>query len=298
MERSAAHVPVMLDEVLEHLRPRPGQVVVDGTAGTGGHAAAVWERIRPGGRLLLVDRDPEALQRLQARFGRQGDIRYFHANFADFDLVLAECGLDRADAVLLDLGVSSEQLSSAPRGFTFSQPGALDMRMDPGATMTAADLVNRWTAERLAALFRDYGDQPMAGRIARAIVEARRRGPIRRTDELADLVAAALPAAWRRTARTHPATRVFQALRIAVNDELGSLERFFEKVWTHLAPGGRVAVIAFHSGEDRIVKERLRQAARDGLIEKPLAKPLTPTPAEVAANPRSRSARLRVGVRL
>ena len=297
MDTTSGHVPVMLDEVLEHLAPRPGQVWVDGTAGGGGHAAALMERIRPGGRLFVLDRDSQALERLIARFGRQGDIRYFHANFCDFDLALAEAGEQRIDGVLLDLGLSSLQLADPRRGFSFDRPGPLDMRFDPGDSVTAEEIVNRWDAGRLAAIFEEYGDQPASRRIARAIVEARRRAPIRRTDELAEIVRAAVPLALRRQ-RIHPATRVFQALRMAVNRELESLETFFDKVFDYLKPGGRVAVMAFHSGEDRIVKDRFRQAAREGLVALPVAKPITPTQAEVAANPRSRSARMRVAVRL
>jgi len=286
----------MLEEVIEHLRPRPGQTILDGTVGSGGHAAAIRERIRPGGRLIVLDRDAEALKRLIARFGRSSDLRYFHANFCDFSEVLAACGEERLDGALLDLGVSSEQLADGGRGFSFDRPGPLDMRMDRGGGLTAEEVVNRWEPDRLAWVLETYGDQPMARRIVRAMVEARRRRPIRRTDELAEIVRSALPAATRRRGRIHPATRVFQALRIAVNDELGSLETFLDKIFDYLRPGGRVVVISFHSGEDRLVKHRFRQAASDGLIEVPFSRPKTPTPEEVAANPRSRSARLRVAI--
>lgn len=288
----------MLDEVLEHLRPRPGEVFLDGTAGGGGHAAALVERIRPGGQLVLLDRDREALERLMARFGRQGDIRYFHANFSDFDQALDEAALRQIDGALLDLGLSSLQLAAADRGFSFDLPGPLDMRFDPSDRLTAEVIVNRWEADRLAALFRDYGDMPFSQRIARAIIEARQREPLKRTDQLAGIVRSAVPADWRRKQRIHPATRVFQALRMAVNDELRSLETFFEKIFDRLKPGGRVVVISFHSGEDRIVKHRLREAALDGRAELLTPKPMTPTPQEVDANPRSRSARLRAAVRL
>lgn len=294
----SGHVPVMLAEVLEHLDVHPGQVVVDGTAGGGGHAAAVVERLRPGGELLLLDRDREALERLIARFGRGGDVRYFHANFCDLDQVLAQAGHECADGVLLDLGLSSLQLADAGRGFSFDRPGPLDMRFDASGGVTAEEIVNRWPAERLARTFREYGDQPFSQRIARALVETRRRRPIRRTDELAEIVAAAVPAAWRRRQKIHPATRVFQAVRCAVNDEFGSLETFLGKVFRYVRPGGRVVILAFHSGEDRIVKTRLREAAREGQVALPVVRPITPTPEEVAANPRSRSARMRVAQRL
>lgn len=298
MEQEAGHVPVMLAETMAQLQVRPGQVILDGTAGGGGHAAALWERIRPGGRLILLDRDCGALERLMARFGRGGEVRYFHANFRDVDHVLAEAGHQQIDGALLDLGTSSLQLADAGRGFSFDRAGPLDMRFDPAEDRTAADIVNTWHADRLADLFREYGDQPFARRIARAIVEARKREPVRRTDELADLVARAVPAAWRRQERIHPATRVFQALRIAVNDELGSLETFLDKILGLMKPGGRVVIIAFHSGEDRIVKTRFRDAARAGLVALPVTKPIVPAPEEVQANPRSRSARMRVAERL
>ena len=298
MESQPGHLPVMVAEVIEHLRPRPGLALVDGTAGGGGHAGAILDHIRPGGRLILLDRDREACERLIARFGRAGDVRYFHANVADIDHVLAEAGLDRIDGVLLDLGLSSLQLADADRGFSFERPGRLDMRYDRSRGRTAEEIVNRWRADRLASILREYGDQPFARRIARAIVEARRRQPIRRTDELARIVEGAVPAGWRRRQKIHPATRSFMALRIATNSEFTSLKVFFDKIFRRLNPGGRVVVIAFHSGEDRIVKARFRQAAARGLVRLVTAKPITPTPEEVARNPRSRSAKMRVAERL
>ena len=293
MDPTIGHVPVLLGEVIEQLAPRPGKVILDGTAGGGGHAIALLDRLRPGGRLILLDRDKEALERLMARIGRSDDVRYFHANFCDFDEALAQAGEERIDGVLLDLGISSLQLADPQRGFSFDQPGPLDMRLDRTDRFTAEEIVNRWPAERMVDIFSRYGDQPFARRIAAAIVRARQNGPIRRTDELAEIVRSALPPAARH-GRIHPATRVFQAIRIAVNQELQSLERFFDKVFDHLKPGGRVAVIAFHSGEDRIVKTRLREAASAGRARLAVAKPITPTPAEVQANLRSRSARMRV----
>ncbi len=294
MDPDPGHVPVMLEEVLEHLRPRPGDVVLDGTAGGGGHAAALIERIRPGGRLLLLDRDDEALARLNARFGRADDVSIQHANFCDFREAMDEAGLDRLDAALLDLGLSSPQLAS-DRGFSFAERAPLDMRFDRRQDRTASDVVNHWPERDLADLFSEYGDQPFARRIARAIVERR---PMRWTDELAEVVARAQPPWYRRKKRVHPATRVFQALRMAVNDEPGSLERFLDRIFENLTAGGRVAIIAFHSGEDRVVKVAFRDAARAGEVTLPFKKPWTPTPEETRANPRSRSAKLRVAERL
>ena len=293
MDPTIGHVPVLLAEAIEQLAPRPGKVILDGTAGGGGHAMALLDRLRPGGRLILLDRDQEALERLMARIGRSADVRYFHANFCDFDEALTQAGEERVDGVLLDLGVSSLQLADSERGFSFDQPGPLDMRLDRSEHFSAEEIVNHWPAERMVDIFSRYGDQPFARRIAAAIIRARESGPIRRTDELAEIVRAALPPAARH-GRIHPATRVFQAIRIAVNQELQSLDQFFDKVFDHLKPGGRVVVISFHSGEDRIVKTRLREAVSAGRARLPVTKPITPTPAEVQANPRSRSARMRV----
>ncbi len=294
MDAAPGHVPVMLREALEYLAPRPGQVVLDGTGGEGGHAAAVLERIRPGGRLFLLDRDPDAVARLKARFGRPADVAYCHANFRDFDHVLAERGESRLDGALLDLGLSSRQLDSEDRGFSFDRGGPLDMRFDPHQELTAQTIVNRWDRERLVELFSELGDQPFARRIARAIVEHR---PLERTDRLAEIVARAQPARYRRRKRGHPATRVLMALRMAVNDELGSLDGFCRKIFDRLKTGGRVVILSFHSGEDRIVKNRFREAARSGKAGLLTRKPLTPSAEEVRANPRARSAKLRAAER-
>jgi len=297
-EPPPAHVPVMLEESLEYLRPRPGNVMLDGTAGGGGHAAAVLDRIRPGGTLFLLDRDRETLERLIARFGRRDDVRYFHANFCDFDQALSEARADSLDGALVDLGLSSLQLGDAERGFSFDRDGPLDMRFDREDGPTAGEIINRWDAERLAELFVRYGDQPFSRRIARAIVAARRQQPIRRTGELAEIVTRAQPAEYRRHLDIHPATRVFQAVRIAVNDEAQSLDRFCERIFDYLKPGGRVVVISFHSGEDRIVKQRFREAVDRGRAALPVRKPILPTPDEGQAHPRSRSARMRVAERI
>ena len=268
--------------------------MLDGTAGGGGHAAALLEKLRPGGRLFLLDRDPEALERLKARFGRPDDVEYCHADFRDFDHALAGSGAPLLDGALVDLGLSSQQLAS-DRGFSFERPDPLDMRYDRSHDLTAHEIVNHWDARRLADLFGFLADQPYARRIARAIVENR---PIDRADRLAEVVAAAQPAAYRRRKRVHPATRVFLALRMAVNDELGSLDDFCRKIFGRLKPGGRVAVLSFHSGEDRVVKNRFRVAARAGLAALVTRKPLVPTAGEIRDNPRSRSAKLRVAERL
>ena len=294
MDATRGHVPVLLREVLDLLRPRPGQVILDGTGGDGGHAAALLERIRPGGRLFLLDCDSDAIRRLKARFGRPADIEYGHANFRDFDQFLAARGQGAVDGALVDLGVSTPQLAG-DRGFSFERPAPLDMRFDPTQPRTAYEVVNRWDERRLAEAFSRYGDQPFARRIARAIVRNR---PIERADRLAEVVEAAQPLGYRRRKRVHPATRVFLVVRMLVNDEIANLDAFCRKVFDRLAPGGRVAVISFHSGEDRVAKNRFREAVRGGAAVLVTQRPVTPSAEEVRENPRARSAKLRVAERV
>jgi 16S rRNA (cytosine1402-N4)-methyltransferase len=300
------HKPVLLEEALRALQPRPGGFYVDGTVGGGGHAWAVLAASAPKGRLFGCDRDPVALEAAARRLGEfAGRFELRQANYADLATVL-EAG--SAEGVLLDLGVSSPQLDEAERGFSFLREGPLDMRMDPTRGQTAADLINHLPVSELAAIFYDFGEEPMARRVARAIDEERSRAPLLTTTQLASLIERVSP---RRGRRVHPATRVFQALRIAVNDELGALERGLVGALQVLRPGGRLAVISFHSLEDRIVKHFGRHQSRDyefdGEVDVPeLRRPKPPTlrlvnrkavepsAAEREANPRSRSARLRV----
>lgn len=304
------HVPVLLDAVLEVLPTAPDGVYVDGTLGGGGHARRIAERLGPGGLLLGVDRDPEALAAaapLAAAF--PGRVRLVQGSFGELEALLEGQGLGPVDGILLDLGVSSRQLDEAGRGFSFLRDGPLDMRMDPGAGVPAAELVNGLPEEELARLFREYGEEPRASRVARALVRARERRPLETTGELARAVEEALG----RRGGKHPATRVFQALRIAVNGELQALERFLEALPGLLAPGGRVAVIAYHSLEDRRVKHALRGYAPQcrcpaeaprctcgtpGLLRPLGRKAVKPGRAEIEANPRARSARLRAAERL
>ncbi len=287
------HVPVMLQQVLEYLSPGPGQIVVDATVGAGGHAAAMAERVGASGLLVALDRDPEMLE-LARRRPWPCRVVWLCGNFADLDRMLAEAELAPVDAVLMDLGVCSDQLDDPQRGMSLSRPGPLDMRFNRAAGQPAAQLVNRLSREQLADLFFRYGEERHSRRIARAIVSARQRGPINRTDVLAEIVRRALGSLGRRQ-RIDPATRVFQALRIAVNDELASLERGLESVAAVLRPGGRAVVISFHSLEERIVKRAFQR--RD--VWEPLTpKPLRPDRAEVRANPRARSAKLRAAKRL
>lgn len=305
-----AHISVMLGEVLEHLRPRDGGRYADGTLGGAGHAAEVLKASSPGGWLFGCDRDADALAAAEKRLEPYaGRYRLEHGNFDRLSEWLEPGSMD---GVLLDLGCSSYQFDQASRGFSFQQDGPLDMRMDARGGLTAADLVNTAEREELARIFWELGEEPASRRLADAILKAREYRRIETTRQLAEVVERLMPV---RGDRIHPATRIFQALRIAVNDELGSLERGLEAALGVLRPGGRLAVITFHSLEDRMVKEFGRREARDysfpGEVDVPelrqprqprLAlvqrKPLAPAALEVRENPRSRSAKLRVFERL
>lgn len=307
-----AHIPVLLEAVLDALRVEAVAEgwFVDGTLGAGGHAAAILER-GPGARLLGLDRDPAALELARARLAPFGErVTIKHASYTEIArLVPAWRGdAEGVDGILLDLGISSMQVDDPARGFAFMQEGPLDMRFDPtGGGLTAADIVNEWDADEIADVLYRYGEERNSRRIARAIVAAR---PLRTTRDLAETVAAAQRGPRQ---KIHPATRTFQALRIAVNDELGAVERVLPDAITCLRPGGRLAVISFHSLEDRIVKQTFKAEASDCICppDQPVCtcdhearvrlvtrKPLTADAAEQAANPRSRSAKLRVVERL
>ncbi len=308
MTRDVGHVPVMAREVVEALAVRDGAVYLDATFGGGGHSRAILAAARC--RVIGLDRDPEAVARGRALAAAEARFTMLEGRFGELDRRLAEAGVAGVDGVLFDLGVSSFQLDSPERGFSFAADGPLDMRMEARGP-SAADLVNRLSREELVRLLRDYGEEPAAGRIARAIVEARERRPLTRTGELAELVARAVGG---RPRHHHPATRTFQALRIAVNDELGELERGLAAALAVLRPGGRLVTLAFHSLEDRLIK-RFIQLHSDrpggGSRHRPLPersgpprlrwvirRPLRPGAGEVARNPRARSARLRAAERL
>jgi 16S rRNA (cytosine1402-N4)-methyltransferase len=301
MTDDAGHVPVLLDEVLDLLAPRPGQIAIDCTAGRGGHAAALVERIGPGGRLLAIDRDPgnaaytrDRLAPLGERHGVETAVE--HASFADADALRRRLGWDRANLVLADLGFASNQMDDPARGLSFQADGPLDMRLDPtdrtGDGPTAGELVNELGQDELADLIYEFGEERLSRRIARNIVAARQQRPIRTTEELARLVRRAHGP--RKPGRLDPATRTFMALRIAVNDELVALDRLLGQADDLLAPGGRIGVISFHSLEDRRVKHAWRQAASDGRLRLITRKPVTASESECDANPRARSAKLRV----
>ena len=287
----SVHLPVLADEVIQHLLPQPGQVIVDGTLGGGGHTQLLAERVVPGGRVIALDRDPAAVATARQQLSAADlPVTVLHANYMDLFEVLSDLEVPPVDAVLLDLGLSSDQLADPERGFSFDSHGPLDLRFDPGQGHPAGELVNRLDARQLADIIYRYGEERYSRRIARGILEARRAETIRTAQQLAQIVARSVPPAYRR-GRLHPATRTFQALRIAVNDELGALQSALRAFPECIRPGGRLAVISFHSLEDRLVKEAFRD--RDE-YERLTRKPIRPSPAEVARNPRSRSARLRV----
>jgi 16S rRNA (cytosine1402-N4)-methyltransferase len=312
-----AHRPALLEESVGHLNLKPGGVIVDGTLGGGGHAEAVLEAIGPDGVLIGFDLDPDALAAATRRLAPFGErVRTVNASFRDLVPALAELGIDGVDGVLLDLGVSSYQLDTASRGFRFSgdreevASTPLDMRMDPTRGETAADLLRHAPEADLQQIFQDYAELPGSKRLARAIVEARRDAPLETSADLLRVIRDAKVGGGR---RHHPATRVFQALRIAVNDEIGVLREGLDAAVTVLRPGGRVVVIAYHSVEDRVVKNHFRDAARGctcpprtpvcicgGSITLKVItrRPIEPSAEEIAANPRARSARLRAAERV
>jgi 16S rRNA (cytosine1402-N4)-methyltransferase len=295
------HIPVLLQETLTLLAPAPGEVFLDGTTGAGGHAAEIARRIGPDGFLVCADADPVMLAVAGETLRDFPWIRLVQADYADLGRLREAAGGRPFDGALLDLGISSLQLSDPARGFSFREEGPLDMRRDPGSgAKTAEDLLREMREKDLADLFHRFGEERFSRRIARAVAERRRKAPLRTTSELASLVAAAIPRrAWPRD--IHPATRVFQALRIAVNREIDSLAAFLETVPDHLSPGGRVAVISFHSLEDRLVKEAFRKrpgaASAGAALEALTRKPIVPSEREMRENPRSRSAKLRAARR-
>jgi 16S rRNA (cytosine1402-N4)-methyltransferase len=313
VDMTSLHVPVLAGELVDVLDPQPGQIAIDCTVGGGGHARLIAERLGPTGTLIGIDRDPVAEERfaeLAAEVSCQ--TRFLRTSFVDGLAELIDEGV-QADLVYLDLGVSSMQVDTAERGFSYAYDAPLDMRMDPiSEELTAAEIVNTWDERRLARLIRSYGEERFATTIARAIVRRRRDGELETTQELVDVIKAAIPAPAR-FAGGHPAKRTFQALRIAVNDELEQLDAGLPLAWEVLAPEGRLAAISFHSLEDRRVKRYLAERARGCICPPDLPvcacgrepeaelltrKSIAPTPGEVEANPRSKSARLRAARKL
>ena len=296
MKRDTRHIPVLLHEVLEVLAPRPGLVMVDCTLGLGGHAAAILDRLSPGGKLIGIDLDPANLeiarQTLQARAGTS---ELYNNNFAALPTILAQAGVERVDGIIADLGVASPQIDDPARGFSYRQPGPLDMRMDPTRGQPASTLINRLSERELANALLELGDEDDGAKIASLIVRRRGIHPIVTTEELTEIVCEARDFTLKRAAgaKLHPAARTFQALRILVNRELANLDRLLAVLPGCLNPGATAAIISFHSGEDRQVKKSFREGLAAGLYEQISPDPVCAGPEEQRANPRSRSAKLR-----
>ena len=297
---SLRHVPVLLDAVLESLDPQPGQTIIDCTTGLGGHSAELLQGIQPGGLLIGLDFDPHnlelAYQKLQDTGGK---FQLVHSNFAAIGAVLAEMQIAQVDGILADLGVASPQIDDPDRGFSYRRPGPLDMRMDPTRGQPASALVNRLSEKELREAFLELGDETDAPQIAKLIVKYRKTKPILTTQDLMAIICEARDFTLVRAAgaKLHPAARTFQALRMLVNRETGNLEHLLKVAPAHLKPSGRLAIISFHSGEDRRVKAALRVGEQDGDYEMISPEPVTASTEEIAENPRSRSAKLRWAVR-
>ncbi len=307
----AEHKSVLLRECIDNLNIRPDGVYVDGTLGLGGHSMEIAKRLSTG-RLIAIDRDETAIERSKVRLAPwSGVVTFVHGNFREMGAILDSLGVDLADGVLLDLGVSSPQLDEGERGFSYMADAPLDMRMDRGEALTAREVVNTWSEGELTRILRDYGEERYASRIARRIAARRRLRPIETTFELVDTIKSAMPAAALRE-KQHPAKRSFQAIRIAVNDELAAEREALLTAMDRLRPGGRLCVISFHSLEDRIAKTAIREK-EDGCTcpkdfpvcvcgfkrtMRTVCRPITATDEELKANPRSRSARLRVAERI
>ncbi|HIV22071.1 MAG TPA: 16S rRNA (cytosine(1402)-N(4))-methyltransferase RsmH [Candidatus Scatomorpha stercorigallinarum] len=309
----AGHVSVLLDECIKYLDIKPDGIYVDGTLGLGGHSSEIAKRLGEGGRLIAIDRDLASIERASARLAPWADrVTIVHGNFRDVAAILDEQGVPAVDGMLFDLGVSSPQLDDGQRGFSYMQDAPLDMRMDPSDNVDAWFIVNRWPEEKIARILHDYGDERYAKRIAAAIVARRQEKEIETTLELVDVIKSAMPAPALRE-KQHPAKRSFQAIRIAVNDELSAVSQMMETAPDRLKPGGRLCVISFHSLEDRIIKNAIHERENGCTCprEAPVCtcgfvqtlrsvtrKPVTPTDEELVLNPRSRSAKLRVAERV
>lgn len=307
------HQPVMLKEVLSYLEPGEGKVIVDGTLGGAGHSSEILKKLDPGGLLIGIDQDQDALHFARSRLEKiSPNHRLFQANYKDFDICLAQLGIERIDGMLLDLGVSSFQLDEEERGFSYQKDASLDMRMNQSAGITARELVNTWSEGELAAIIWSYGEERWARRIAQFICEARQKKPLETTGQLVEVIKAAIPKGARQGG-PHPAKRTFQAIRIAVNNELAVLQETLDKIADYLKPKGRLVIISFHSLEDRIVKKSLQQQTKACICPPGLPvcqcqqvprlkvltrKPVLPTQEEVEGNPRARSAKLRAAEKI
>ena len=300
MVEEKLHIPVMLREVIDYLNPGPGKIIVDATLGTGGHSFEILKRITPGGKLIGIDRDEDSLAICRKRLSEfSSSCEFVHGNFVDLDQILEKLGIDKVDGIVFDLGISTYQLKDPERGFSFQQEGPLDMRLDKSSYISAYDLVNNLNESEISNMLWSFGEERWHNRIARLLVEERRNQPISTTTQLAALVMRAIPYRYRKGYyRIHPATRTFQAVRIAVNRELEILETAVKKAVAILGKKAKICVISFHSLEDRVIKHTFRALKADGLIDIVTAKPLTPAPSEVIANPSSRSSKFRVAERI
>ena len=297
-KKDRIHIPVMLNEVIEYLHPKPNHIFVDGTLGLGGHSEVILNLIGTNGRLIGIDRDAQVLALTKDSLaGHLGQCDLVHGNYRNIDKVLAGLNIEKVDGILLDLGLSSFQLDDPERGFGFRKEGPLDMRMNQENPTTAFDLVNSLSEKEISGILKDFGQERWHNRIARYIVAKRTENPIETTTELSHVVLKAMPRQSKRQ-KIHPATRTFQAFRIAVNKELEGLEEALGKCINSLKPGGRIGVIAFHSLEDRIVKQTFRSLAKAEEVNLVFKKPLRPSEGETTLNPRARSARFRVAERV
>ena len=303
-----SHVPVLYEEAMEYLNIRPDGIYADGTLGGAGHSQGICGRLDERGTLIGIDRDSEAISAAKERLrGFPCRCLFVHSNYSDIKKILRECGVGRIDGALLDLGVSSHQLDTKERGFSYMQSAPLDMRMDQESSFSAYDVVNHYEKKDLQRIIRSYGEEKWASRISDFIVRARQEAPIETTDRLVEVIKAAVPTSARREG-PHPAKRTFQAIRIEVNDELGQLSRAVDDFVDVLAPGGRLVIITFHSLEDRIVKEKFAHyvnpctcpknlpcvCGKKPVVRRVTKKPVVPSEEELERNPRSRSAKLRV----
>ena len=290
------HKPVMVEEVLDYLNLQSGQTILDCTVGGGGHAIKILDKIKPDGFLIGIDKDMEILQTAKQSLSKTtGKFKLYHADYSDIDEVLRQAEVDKVNGVLLDLGVSSLQFDQADRGFSFAKEAPLDMRMDRSRGITAQNLIQRLSETELGELLWKYGEERWSRRIARAILKEEKEVGIITTRQLAAVVERVVP---RGKSKIHPATRVFQALRIAVNKELENLEIFLDKIYNYMAVGARIVIISFHSLEDRIVKNKFIEMVKQNVFRILTKKPITPCEAEIRENIRSRSAKLRVAERI
>ena len=292
------HIPVLPAEVLEYLKLQPGQSIIDATLGLAGHAQQIAERIGPKGCLIGIDRDRTSLEMAKQNLqGMLATMYFVHDDFRHLDRILDALHIDKVDGMLFDLGISSFQLDDSARGFSFKNDGPLDMRIDQDSFLSAYDLINSLSERELSMILKNYGEERWHNRIAHYLVQRRSKNPIQTTQELREAVIKAMPKRYSHQ-KIDPATRTFQAFRIAVNRELESLDLALDKAVSHLKETGRICVISFHSLEDRIVKQKFRALSKEGVVSMITKKPLRPGDREIQGNPRARSARLRVAQKL